>query len=193
MTKIFLPLLGLFLVFSTGYARNPKNAMADTLRSQHGAFRIILPPGHSAIQSDSTLITTKFGGAEFYSLSFTNTKGAGMIAWFDLVEDNIKAAAPGLAQDHSALLDSLQQQLLANLKGKVQRQFKLMRENTLHSRTTYFTAAADKNVTTYIRCDQVYKAPRVYQILYTTTEKNGLDKLPVKRFFESFLTQPQHK
>jgi hypothetical protein len=149
-------------------------------------FSIAFPGSLPKPTIDSTGIMTKFGGTQFYSYSANSNQGSAMIGHFDISYDNIRAVDIELANNPSAFLDTLQNQLVKNMDGTIQRKIKVLKEGLYHNRTMYFTAKATKDTMIYIRCDHVYNPPRIYQILYTTTSK-GKTELPfVNKFFQSF-------
>jgi len=167
-------------------AKQKTEAKSKVIFGINNDFSIAFPGSLPKPTIDSTGIMTKFGGTQFYSYSANSNQGSAMIGHFDISYDNIRAVDIELANNPSAFLDTLQNQLVKNMDGTIQRKIKVLKEGLYHNRTMYFTAKATKDTMIYIRCDHVYNPPRIYQILYTTTSK-GKTELPfVNKFFQSF-------
>jgi len=167
-------------------AKQKTEAKSKVIFGINNDFSIAFPGSLPKPTIDSTGIMTKFGGTQFYSYSANSNQGSAMIGHFDISYDNIRAVDIELANNPSAFLDTLQNQLVKNMEGTIQRKIKVLKEGLYHNRTMYFTAKATKDTMIYIRCDHVYNPPRIYQILYTTTSK-GKTELPfVNKFFQSF-------
>jgi hypothetical protein len=161
-------------------------AKSNVIFGMQHDFSIAFPGSLPKPKIDSTGIMTKFEGTQFYSYSANSNQGSAMIGHFDISYDNIRASDIELANNPSAFLDTLQNQLVKNMNGTIQRKIKVLKEGLYHNRTMYFTAKATKDTMIYIRCDHVYNPPRIYQILYTTTSKGKTEFPFVNKFFQSF-------
>jgi hypothetical protein len=61
----------------------------------------------------------------------------------------------------------------------------MVREGLYHSRISYFTVKGEGDKTVYFRCENVIAPPRVYQLLYQSSQKSAPDGKESKKFFQS--------
>jgi len=151
-----------------------------------GNFSIQFPASHGEIKGDTSSISTTFGPTEFYAYVSNGSQSASMVAYYELDLKKVQEKDSVLAKNSRILLDTLQQQLIANLGGTMQRKVKIVREGLYHSRIAYFTAKGEGNKTVYFKCENVYAPPRIYQLLYQSSIKNAPDNAEAKKFFQSF-------
>lgn len=153
---------------------------------QEGNFSVQFPASHGEVKGDTSAISTTFGPTQFYAFVATSSQSACMVAFYDLDLKKVREKDSLLATNSKVLLDTLQQQLIANLGGTVQRKVKIVREGLYHSRIAYFTVKGEAGRTIYFKCENVYAPPRVYQLLYQSSVKNAPDNAESKKFFQSF-------
>ena len=143
-----------------------------------GKYAITPPRGFSNPQWDTTFLETNYGKARFIAFVSQHKKAACMAG----IQEYSDAAFIGVNEGDA--LDSLQQQLIRNMSGKVYRQFKVKKNGKL-TRTTFFTAFAQDSTNTYWRFELMIDAPNVYQIAFTSTEKNRLTSKETDNYFKS--------
>ena len=153
---------------------------------QEGGFSIQFPGSHGQIKGDTSTIATTFGSTEFYAYVSNGAQSASMIAFYELDAKKIQEKDTLLAKNSKLLLDTLQQQLITNLGGTIQRKVKIVREGLYHSRIAYFSAKGEGSKTVYFKCENIYVPPRVYQLIYQSSNKNATDNAEAKKFFQSF-------
>lgn len=153
---------------------------------QEGGFSIQFPGSHGQIKGDTSTIATTFGSTEFYAYVSNGAQSASMIAFYELDTKKIQEKDTLLAQNSKLLLDTLQQQLITNLGGTIQRKVKIVREGLYHSRIAYFSAKGEGGKSVFFKCENIYVPPRVYQLIYQSSNKNATDQAEAKKFFQSF-------
>lgn len=142
-------------------------------------FSIVFPPSFSTPQKDSTFMDTYYGSGQLFSYVAQNKTGA-LTAGVQKYGD-----AAFLGVEDGTVLDSIQQQMLRVMSGKAYRQYKVKR-NGLLTRITYFNAKAVDSTPTYWRFELILDKPNIYQLAYTSTDKNKLNAKEVNTFFKSF-------
>lgn len=151
-----------------------------------GGFSIQFPGSHGIIKGDTSTITTTFGETQFYAYVSNGAQSASMIALYELDAKKIQEKDSVLAKNSKILLDTLQHQLISNLGGTVKRKVKIVREGLYHSRIAYFTAKGEGDKSVYFKCENIYAPPRIYQLIYQSSNKNATDNAEAKKFFQSF-------
>ena len=158
---------------------------------EDGNFSIMFPGSHGEIIGDTSLIATAFGSTQFYAFTANAQHSASMIAYYELDMKKVADKDAALASNSKLLLDTLQAQLIANLGGEVQRKVKIVREGLYHSRSAYFRVKGKENKMVFFRCENVIAPPKVYQLLYQSSQSNGPDGAEAKKFFQSFSLKPK--
>ncbi len=177
------------------YPKNSKARRDTVIVSDAGTiFRAVIPNGFGKPKIDSTLFATDYGNVMMRASVTENKLSSCMIGFYDFFPDYFTGKTSAQA------LDSLQQQILGNMQGKLSRQYKLMLTGKklthsrnserpmpdvlLESRTTYFTTV-NANKTLYWRFTLILDSPRIYQIAVASVNKSYLESSAVNSFFDS--------
>lgn len=174
MKKIaLLAILTLATFTILGFYQKPQEK-----RIEIGKYSVIFPSSFSAPQKDTTFFESNYGKARFIAAVAQHKKAACMAG----MQEYTDAAFVGV--NEGDVLDSLQQQIVRNMSGKVYRQFKVKKNGKL-MRTTYFSALAQDSTTTFWRFELLMDSPNVYQIAYTSSDKSKINSKEAEAFFKS--------
>lgn len=173
--SLFVSGLVLISIFAFGFALQKKGSEKVSTEG----FSIVFPSSFPATVKDSTFIDTYYGPGQFITYVTQNKTGALMAG----VQKYGDASFVGL--EDGVILDTIQQQMIRVMSGTSYRQYKVKR-NSMLSRVTYFTAKANDSSLTHWRLELIINKPKIYQIAFTSTDKNKLNTKEINGFFKSF-------
>ncbi len=172
-------IIPLIVVIITTFTLSAFYQKSQEKRIDIGKYSVLFPSSFSEPRKDTTFFETNYGKARFIATVAQHKKAACMAG----VQEYSDAAFIGV--NEGDVLDSLQQQIIRNMSGRVYRQFKVKKNGKL-TRTTYFSAFAQDSSTTFWRFELMMDTPNVYQIAYTSTDKTKVTSKEAQTFFKSF-------
>lgn len=173
--RLFIALAILISVSTLGFVIQKKGSEKISTEG----FSIVFPSSFPTAVKDSTFIDTYYGPGQFITYVSQNKTGALMAG----VQKYGDASFIGL--EDGIILDTVQQQMIRVMSGTSYRQYKVKRNGML-SRVTYFTAKAVDSSLTHWRLELIINKPKIYQIAFTSTDKNKLNAKEINGFFKSF-------
>lgn len=148
------------------------------LASADGRFKVMIPEGFANPQESTMPLTTAVGTLNMKV--FTAAKGDAavfMTAYVDYPEE-------AFANGTDVMLDGAREGAMKNLNGTVDRQESITLDGNPGRSVTF--SGKSQGIDVYGRVDYYIAKPRLYQILYLSQSKDGLDDESIKNGFSSF-------